>query len=71
MFAPKTLSAILSGFDKTVKNLENLISRNDAKVGDNLNTIETLQADNAKLEAETTQAENVKTNIQKLLGTAS
>ncbi|KFX69055.1 hypothetical protein TMS3_0116375 [Pseudomonas taeanensis MS-3] len=66
MLTPVVL--ILSGFNATIKQLEELAGRNHAKVAENTEKARQLAAESDALEGEATQAERTADRIKDLLG---
>lgn len=64
-----TLDSILSDFQKTISQLDDLVQRNNVSVVKNNDAILKLQEDNDTLNAETKGAENVLKNLNKLIST--
>jgi len=64
----KSLSTILSSFQKTLAELQVLTEANQAEVATNQTRIASLQETNANLDAETKQAAVVATNLKSILG---
>ena len=65
----KSLDAILSGFTKTINELNTLIDTNNATVQGNKNLITSLEDENKVLDDESVKANKVLTNISKLTST--
>ncbi len=63
----KNLSEILSGFQKTIEELNELKDRNTLQVVSNNDTINTLEIKNSSLKTETDAADKVLTNLSKLI----
>jgi Sec-independent protein translocase protein TatA len=64
----KSLGDILSGFKKTVTELEKLVDSNANEISANASKIAQLQQTNADLSDETIAADKVKKNLLALLG---
>jgi len=63
----KSLSTILSGFNKTLAELEDLMTRNNAKVASNDEHVSRLNKESAALSEETTRAAAVSFKIRSLI----
>lgn len=62
-----TLDKILKGFNKTLNQLETLVTKNNSVVKANEQTIESLTTTNAALNGETERANNVAAKIRDLV----
>lgn len=62
-----TLQSITKGFDKTVKQLDRLITSNNIQVEANAETIFSIQATTNALKIESSRANKIKDNISKIL----
>ncbi len=67
MFGRKTLGHILSGFQKTIDELDALADRNSEEVDANVKVINRLRDVNTDLNAETTAANAVRGKIAELI----
>lgn len=64
----KQLLKITSSFEKTIKDLDNLISSTDKEIEYKTDLISQLTLDNAELTQTKTKATSIKNNIKKLIG---
>ena len=62
-----TLQSITKGFDKTIKQLDRLITSNTSQLAANAETIASIQATSNALEDESVKAGKIKDNISKIL----
>ena len=71
LLSKRSLSSILSGFNKTLKDLQSLIDHNNAEAAKKTAEIKKLDDEKTALTQEATQAAVVKGNIEKLLSTGN
>lgn len=64
----KQLLKITSSFEKTIKDLDSLISSTDKEIEYKTDLISQLTLDNAELTQTKTKAASIKNNIKKLIG---
>ena len=64
----KNLDGILKSFNKTLKQLDSLTSKNSAEVVEKFKAVEQLEMEAAELVQEADAAERVANNIRNLLG---
>lgn len=70
-----TLNKIMSGFDKTIRQLENLVSRNASLIAGNdkaidnfMDSVDEMHVDTQRLSTESEKAQGVADNIKVLIG---
>lgn len=68
MFGAPTLNSILSGFNKTLKDLDTFTGKAVARVEAIDQKIESLESEGASLATDIAKANEVKANINRLLG---
>lgn len=64
---PKTLNDILGSFYAVLDDLEDLIERNETRIGGNTEQIEILTQENVHLSAECDRAEAIQEKIKSLI----
>lgn len=67
IYKPKGLNTILSSFQKTLADLDKLVTKNTALYQANAATVAALHAENRELSDETAQAERVAARIKELV----